>query len=526
MLSDLRTGLVALVAATPFAACSILYNPNNLARPDAGADTVDAEVLDAEVLYDANPDLLTLESVEPSVLEEGQGTGGSYATVLVIHGQHFVTNNTTVAIAAHDGSGPVAQITVDNSLLDISADGRLLAVPISFAVDITKGKAAPRVRVDVVVSQMGSTGPVMRTLATLPADAPVLQLAYLDELTNASPEFMAGQIVPGIYRFARVIVTGGLRPSTNGGPLRITAVSSISITGVTDAKAVLGIASGGGNGGGNGGGTSTLGPAVAGGTGAGGGGGKSSGGGGGFGEAGAGGTAGGSTSGDEGLRDLGLARSSGGGGGVGGVGVTAQGGGVGGAGGGTIELTAGGDLTIGDLTTIGGDGTPTAAANNGGGGGGGSGGTVLLRARRILSFTSVLATGGLAGGGGSVTSFAGGVGRVRIDVPTLAFDSTPPAYRGPTLALGSSLIVRTAHPTFAVIGAKNRSFGYFFTNSNGTQFGTTQLIGPTGAQNLTLPIEKPLGRGINHFCLLVAGATAASPPEAMNCSDIVYLYSP
>ncbi len=515
-----------LVLAT--AGCSVLYNPNNLPAPLTEAGTVvDVRpAADAEIILDTNPDALAIDRVEPTVLVEGQGAGGSYATILLVHGSQFVASNTTVAITAHDGSGAVVAITVDNSLLDVAADGRELAVPIAFAVDIAKGAAAPHVRVDVTVSQMGATGLVTRTLATLPNDAPVLELAYLDELTNASPEFTAGAVPPGTYRYSRVAVTGGLRPSTNAGPLRISAVSSISITGVTDVKAVLGAPGGGGNPGGDGGGASTLGPAIAGGTGGGGGGGKSSGGGGGYGSVGAGGVAGGAVTGDDGLRDLAIDRSSGGGGGVGGVGVASAGGGVGGAGGGTLELTAGGDITVGDLTAIGGDGTPTAAASNAGGGGGGSGGTVLLRARHTLTFTSVLATGGLAGGGGSVASSAGGNGRVRVDVPTLALDSTPAAYRGPTLALGTSLIVRTARPTLAVVGAKSRSFDYFFTNADGAQAGTPQLIGPTGMQNLTLPIDKPLARGINHFCLLVDGATAASPPEAMNCSDLVYLYTP
>ena len=521
MLPAPRSCLVALAATT--AACSILYNPNNL-REDAAPDT--RATVDAEIILDTNPEALALDGVEPGVLEEGQGAGGSYATILVIHGMQLVANNTTVAITAHDGSGPIPGLVVDNAQLDISADGRDLAVPIAFAVDITRGATTPRVRVDVTVSQMGPTGLVIRTLAALPGDAAVLQLAYLDELTNASPELVAGAIAPGGYRYARVVVTGGLRPSTNAGPLRIAAVSSISITGITDVKAVLGTAHGGGNSGGNGGGASTLGPAISGGTGAGAGGGKSSGGGGGFGGAGAGGALGGAATGDDGLRDLATDRSSGGGGGAGGVGVGSFGGGVGGAGGGAIELTAGGDLAIGDLTAIGGDGTATAAAGNAGAGGGGSGGTVLLRARHVLSFTSVLASGGLAGVSGSVASFAGGDGRVRIDVPALAMDATPAAFRGPMLAAGSSLIVRTALPTLAVIGAKNRSFGYFFTNHAGAQAGTPHLIGPSGMQNLTLPVDQPLARGINHFCLLVDGATAASPPEAMNCFDLVYLYTP
>jgi hypothetical protein len=94
------------------------------------------------------------------------------------------------------------------------------------------------------------------------------------------------------------------------------------------------------------------------------------------------------------------------------------------------------------------------------------------------------------------------------------------------LAPASDLIVRTPFPTLTVIGAVNKSFGYFFTNAAGATAGTPQLIGPSGTQNVTLPTDQPLARGINHLCLLVEGADASSPPEAMNCSDIVYLYTP
>ncbi len=508
------------------AGCSVLYNPNNL--PDDPA-LVEAGIVpaDAEVILDTNPDDLALEAVEPSVLVEGQGVGGSYSTILVIHGRQLVNNLTTVTITPHDAAGPIVGITVDNSKLDVSANGRDLAVPVAFAIDATRGKTAARTRLDVTVTQMGTSGPVTATLATKePGDSAVLELEYLDELTNASPEFAGLQLDPGDYRYSKVEITGGLRASTNTNPLRVTAISSFASTGVIAINAVGGTPGPGGNGGGNGGGASTLGPANPGGAGAGAGAGGSSGGGGGFGTIG-GGAAGGPLVGDEALRDFANNRSSGGGGGLGSVGVGAQGGGVGGAGGGVIELSAGGDLAIGDLTAIGGDGGIVAATASGGGGGGGSGGTVLLRAGRNLTVTSVLARGGLAGGGGAVESHAGGAGRVRIDVPTtLAIDSIPASYRGPMLMADSNLIVRTANPTFVVTGAKNKSFDYFFTNADGAQAGSPQLIGPSGVQSLTLPASKPLARGINRFCLLVAGGDPASGLEAMNCYNVVYLFTP
>jgi len=110
------------------------------------------------------------------------------------------------------------------------------AVPVSFAIDVVNGTTAPRTRVDVTVSQMGTAGLVTRTLATKPSDVPVLELAYLDELTNASPEFMPARSHPASYLYSQVVVTGGLRPLTTAAPLRIVAVASISITGVTDAR--------------------------------------------------------------------------------------------------------------------------------------------------------------------------------------------------------------------------------------------------------------------------------------------------
>ena len=526
----MRHGLALILISLPLVgACSLLFNPDDLPLLEAGANPIDATP-DAEIILDADPDALALDGLEPSVLVEGRGVGGSYATILVIHGRQLVKNITTVTISAHGETTPIAGITVDNGRLDVSANGRDLAVPVTIAIDVVRGVTTARARLDVTVSQMGASGLVKATLSTKqPTDSPVLELEYLDELTNASPIFVTGQIPPGIYRFSKVEITGGLRPMTNAGPIRIEAVSSISITGVTDFKAVLGSSGAGGNAGGSGGVGVAAGAANPGGVGAGVGGGKSSGGGGGFGSVGAGGGAGGLMSGNAVLTNLALNRSSGGGGGVGGVGTAAPNGGNGGAGGGVIELSAGGDLAIGDLTAIGGDGT--AGATNGGGGGGGSGGTILLRAGHGFTTTSVLATGGLAGGSGTVTSYMGGDGRVRIDVPTaeLTINSTPASYRGPMLVVDSSLIVRTPTPTFGVVGAKNQFFNYYFTNGQGAQAGSRRLIGSNGAAMFMLPEDannKPLARGINHFCLLVDGASSASPPEAMNCFDVVYLYTP
>src|SRR5688572_14591868 len=93
----MRQRLVALVLSMPLVgACSIVYNPNNLPGPPPEAGPIDAPPADAEIILDTNPNALSLESVEPSVLVEGQGDGGSYATILVIHGEQFIKGPETV----------------------------------------------------------------------------------------------------------------------------------------------------------------------------------------------------------------------------------------------------------------------------------------------------------------------------------------------------------------------------------------------------------------------------------------------
>nr|MBA3540851.1 hypothetical protein [Deltaproteobacteria bacterium] len=152
-----------------------------------------------------------------------------------------------------------------------------------------------------------------------------------------------------------------------------------------------------------------------------------------------------------------------------------------------------------------------------------------LRARGTATLAGTSATGGAAGTSNGTAGFMGGVGRVRVDAPNYVMPTgNPPVYRGPMMMLGTSLISRTEFPTFVVTGEKNKSFNYYFTNALGdmTQSGSMQLVGSGGSQSFKLPMDKPLYRGLNHFCLLVDGASASSPTEGMNCFDLVYLYTP
>src|SRR5262249_54050143 len=80
--------LTAMLAPA-LAGCSLIYNPNNLPN----------QVIDAPVpVADANDSMLMLLDVQPAVINEGQGDGGSAPALFVIHGHNFVNNNLKVVL--------------------------------------------------------------------------------------------------------------------------------------------------------------------------------------------------------------------------------------------------------------------------------------------------------------------------------------------------------------------------------------------------------------------------------------------
>ena len=489
--------LAALVALA--CGCSLIYNPSNLPTVNPDAD------IDAKLVADADPSMLTLTHVTPSLLIEGEGTGGGRSRVLVVHGVHLVPG-AQVAVALHGGG--TAKVTVDNTAAQVSDDGYMVAVPIVVDVDPDLD-AGMLVRLDVTVTQPNGDSTIAKTLDMLedPAGAPVVQIKGLDELTGA-----AVALPSGVNEFSSVDITGGVTAATPAnGPVIVRASSSVSITGTSHVNAVNKVGGAGAASGGTG--QTALAAAT---PGMGLGGGRVSGGGGSYGSKGGGSSP--DPVGTAALATLDLPnRGSGGAGGnltvLGGVG------GAGGGGGGSIEITAGGTLVLGTVEAKGGPGVNAGGDD----GGGGSGGTILLRSGVSVMATAVSAAGGPAGGTGVGV---GGDGRIRIDAPTMVpSGTTPELYRGPSFLADTPLITRNERPSFQVRGARLRGFSYFFLNAAQTNMRGpyTLTFSPSGDGEFQL--EEALFEGVNLLCMQVEGAEIADQrPEARNCIEIVYLY--
>lgn len=188
-----------------------------------------------------------------------------------------------------------------------------------------------------------------------------------------------------IFNFANFVVAeGGAVQIIGDYPVAIVAVNNVSIEGVVTSQA----------GSGGGGSTAQAGAGPGGGTAPGNG--TISGGGAGFGDKGGAGTADMAFVNGGTIYGASLSPLVGGSGGSGGFAA-----GSGGRGGGALQLVAGGTITLGGGSAIGGInagglGGQSAGTGSGGGGGGGSGGAVLLQAQSVV----FLNNGGLAANGG------------------------------------------------------------------------------------------------------------------------------
>src|SRR3954463_2785701 len=87
ILMRMRCRLAAAIAPA-VAGCSLIYNPNNLPDP---------RMIDAAVV-DSNPCALVVDSVTPSVIDEGQGDNGSAPALLVVHGNNIVSTDLQIEL--------------------------------------------------------------------------------------------------------------------------------------------------------------------------------------------------------------------------------------------------------------------------------------------------------------------------------------------------------------------------------------------------------------------------------------------
>jgi hypothetical protein len=488
----------AVLGAFVCSGCSLLYNPSNI------SPAVDASP-DAEVILDADPTQLTLEKVSPAVFFEGRGSDGGRPALLVVHGEHIVPG-AVISISAH-GGGTVPTASVGTT--EVAANGRMAAAPVVLAVDPTLA-AGQTIRIDVTVTQPGPSAPIAATLASASPseDVPVLSITGLDELEGQDVALPSG-----VHEYSRVAITGNLTASDIAQPLVIRAQASIAIASAS-VSATGQIAGPNGHNGGSGG-SGVLG--APGSPGAGPGGGTTAGGGGGFATRGADGAAantGGAASGVASIPSFTLPnRSSGGAGGNGGL--LGAAGGTGGGGGGTLELTAGGTVMVGTLQSKGGNGTTAASTQ----GGGGSGGVILVRSGVSVEAAGIDVSGGTGAGVGSV-------GRIRTDGPNIPTTS-PVAYRGPTLAADTPVITRSGAPMLTLFGERLKTFSYFVSDENSSNIHGPFNVTTSGASQNSFALDEPLFRGLNTICVLVEEAVLVEEkPEARNCIELVYLYTP
>lgn len=500
----MRQHLAKLIPAMFVGGCSLIYNVSTIAQPviDAAPDAV------ADAAIDANVSALTIDSLAPATLFEGQGDGGSRPAILVIHGSNIVTGAQVSVISL----GNPVMITVDNANAVVASASDFIAVPVTAHVD-SSVHDGDMIALHVQVSQQAPTGMVTQSLDGM------LTLHGYEELTSLPATVSASTLKP---MYSKVAVPNSTTfTGTANQPVLIRAISSIRFgdnANVTYDITARGGDANAGAGGGGGPGGCAGGPAVGDGNCAGGGHHGSNpsllnngGGGGGAGFAsngtpgsGAGAGTGGLPSGEDMISLYTANQPSGGGGG--GSGTLSSGGGGGGAGG-VVELSAGGNVVVGNIDVSGG-----AGAVVGSGGGGGAGGVIMVRAGGSL------ATGTLTsnGGNGAGTGGAGSVGRIRWDAPSgAAPTATPSAFRGPAFVTP----LRITSTTLTLIGTPNRKFDVYWTDAAGQHTGA---IGVAFDATSMATINPGLMRGYNRVCITLMNGMQGGP-ESDKCIDVAYL---
>jgi hypothetical protein len=194
----------------------------------------------------------------------------------------------------------------------------------------------------------------------------------------------------------------------------------------------------------------------------------------------------------------------------------------GGGGGGTLELTAGGTLAVGPITS-------TGAAGGGGvtGGGGGAGGTIVLRAGSSATLNGNLtATAGAGGGGATASGSAGADGRIRVDAssgPTGTGTSTPAFHGGLMFDAGNAYIAQT--PSNGIVSLTLHA-------TTGDRFDLyTFQAGMIKEETDSIPVTAPmipvqLHTGLNTVCAVphvTPQLTPATAAESAACIDIAFL---
>jgi hypothetical protein len=501
------------VVTTLLGGCSFIYNPDHINRNIDG-HVQDAE-LDAHVTLDADPSMLTLLSIAPATIYEGQGAPNTNSLpVLVVISGHNITDAFNLTVTTTPPNN--ADIIVGTAQRSHSGD--YIVVPIGMKVNGTSDTM--NVPLTFTVDEPGAPTQVISGVA-------LQYLPQLDGTAGTGPITIDSTMVAQRYS---EIVGGAVTFSNSTKRVVLKSMSKISLgtisaQGVNANKNTAGAGGPGGCAGGM--------EAGMGGCGLGGGNAASAGnggGGGGYGSMGLG-TTGGAAHGEpqvmsyDGISGTGtdVNQSSGGGGGSLTAGLVSAVG-AGGGGGGTVELDAEGDITTGAINANGGSGGDAAGVlgGGGGGGGGGSGGLVVVRSVNGMISSTITGTGG-SGGAGAGTGTAGGnggAGRMRWDSPqSTPLTSTAVTHRAPAFTAVTQ-IVTTNKPTLTLAGSTNDIVDFYLTDGAGADH-NGEMQGQ-GFVDGAISFQGVVVEGYNHFCAVIHGGMNHVDLD-QSCVELVYL---
>lgn len=505
----------AVLLAPALAGCSLIYNPNNLPNPpvEAGIDTPqlpgDAS---AGAVRDANDAMLTINDITPASIDEGQGDAGSLPGVFVIRGHNIVNAKLKVELIPPEGVTVLVEPVTDALAShngDYLAFTAIAHVDTALATDVALG-----VKVSQEISPQYGGGTATQLL-------PVpLTLHGLPELTSTSP---------GVNKTTKVVTTplpqakyskvdlSDVAPvklvTTTSAVGAITAVSSIAMGAIIADATTTTPGPGGFATAGPGVGASGQTAIVIGIGGGGGGAGLAARGSDGATAGAVGGGSGGPPTGDDKILSLqdNLASAGGtGGGGLGALGGIP--GGKAGAGGGMVVLVAGGDITTGTISALGGNGSTSGST-----GGGGAGGTVVVRtANGALTIGTIRVKGG---NGSSMTVGNGSVGRVRWDAPAGTNPASPDKapHRGPAFVAPARIVA--AAQAYALSGTTGDELDVRVTDQDNTPHTGEHISFNSKGVATTTPT---LFAGYNLVCVKLMGGTLTEP-VANACVDVVFL---
>jgi hypothetical protein len=495
----MRQHLVKLAPAFLVGGCSLIYNPNNI-KPPADAPIDMRPPIDMEMVADADPTMLQLDSAYPPDVYEGVGSGGGRPAVVVLYG-HNIAQDAQAALM------PTGTANVTILEQHVAHDGNFLMLALQGPIDTMTGQGTD-VPITITVTQQSSAGPIVKMIDS------AITYHYLDELTDANVGTDSDAV--SAKTWSQVDLQNAVTFDAGAhGPVLIRSMSSINVATI-NANGGAAPAQGPGGCAGGAGGT-TLGSAPTDGACSGGGHAGGNGGGAGFftkGDDGTGNGTGGPMVGNKQITSYAANPASGGGGGAAGVGD----GGAGGGGGGVVELTARGDVTVTAINANGGAG----AAGSGlgaSGGGGGAGGVILVRAGGTLTGPVTLST--TKGAKGSTSAGAGSDGRTRYDAAMVAGTVTGTnSYRGP-MWTAPDLFATLQTPMLTLSGeALDIGDVRVFTKDGDINDTAAANFGTTG--NAT--VNPQLRAGYSKVCVTVMGGQPLpATPESTNCIEVAFL---